>query len=118
MRFYGQPYEYFNQKDIQSIDLFTESMNRQVAADNLRAYTVASYPNLKDNARDRIHRNMYKIAYPESVKAKAVTAENLTGIPQITPEMVKQWKAKRNGKRNKSTARNRHNSGRQKTKDV
>ena len=43
----------------------------------LVAFTIADYPNMKKEDKKRLHSRVYKTAYPHSVDAKGVTAQEL-----------------------------------------
>jgi hypothetical protein len=46
-------------------------------------FTTGDYPQMKSEDRSRLHRTTYKIAYPEAMKKRAVSASELKGIVDI-----------------------------------
>lgn len=57
--------------------MFYEVLNRKQHIEFLQALTTQDYPNMSKEDRRKLHRNVYKIAYPEQMKAKTVTADDL-----------------------------------------
>tara|TARA_R110002096_G_scaffold34017_3_gene97562 strand:- start:1064 stop:1240 length:177 start_codon:yes stop_codon:yes gene_type:complete len=43
----------------------------------LENFTVVDYPNMDKKTRSKIHKEVFKVAYPEQVKKKIVTADDL-----------------------------------------
>jgi len=46
----------------------------------LRSFNVSDYPTLKQDERSKLHRNMYKVAYPEDFVKRAVKTDDLVLI--------------------------------------
>ena len=64
-------------------------MERITARKTLINFTEADWSHMKQDKRSKLHRNTYKIAYPEEFISKAITADKLQGIATITKDMVK-----------------------------
>lgn len=62
----------------------------------IRDFTRADYPNMKDEDRKKIHRNMFKIAYPDSMKKRALKASDLRNIPDISAIARKKKSGRKN----------------------
>jgi hypothetical protein len=55
-----------------------EGMHRIVARDMLRNFTIADYPYIQQRRDKRkIHKNVYKVAYPENFKQKVLKTTDL-----------------------------------------
>lgn len=61
-------------------------MDRIDARQTLKNFTVNDWTAMKTSERDKLHRNIFKVAYPDALKKRAVTSEQIIGIGAITPE--------------------------------
>lgn len=64
-------------------DVLTQGMEVIQSRKMIKDFTRADYPNMKDEDRKKIHRNIFKVAYPKSMKKRALRASDLRGIPNI-----------------------------------
>lgn len=85
MYYYGQKYEYFDQMDLQQLNIVYEGLHRVIAKDNLRAFTVADFPMMKSKDKNKLHRELTKVANPDAFKEKIVSTDDLLkmGFDQI-----------------------------------
>mgnify|MGYP007020005897 CR=1 FL=1 len=58
-------------------------MQKIEARKMLRDFTVGDYPKLKSEDRSKIHRNTFKVGYPNAMKERAVKSSDLKGIVDI-----------------------------------
>ena len=59
---------------------YIESMNRIEAMEMLTKLKVMDYPNMKPEGRSRVHRQLVVRAYPESLKERAITPEEMVKL--------------------------------------
>ena len=77
-RFYGYGIEYVEEMDFQDFNMLYEGMHRIQARELLRQFTAHDYPNVSDkNAKRRLHKSVYKIAFPENFKQRTVKTTDL-----------------------------------------
>jgi hypothetical protein len=67
--------------NIQVFNYYIESMKRIEAHEVLLQMKVGDYPNMKQDARGRLHRKMYMTAYPANGETnKPLTTEQVFGL--------------------------------------
>lgn len=52
-------------------------ISRISAKDTLRGFTISSYPNMKDQDRRKLHKEVYRSANPEAFEQKIVKTTDL-----------------------------------------
>lgn len=62
--FYGFTYEYIQSMDADIFMMYVEGMFQIDNENNLKGFSIASYPNLKDDSRKKLHKETYKSAFP------------------------------------------------------
>lgn len=74
--------------DIETFEILYSGMESINARKLLQSFTTQDWSHSKQDSRDRLHRKIFAVAYPEELKKKAVTADKLQGIATITKEMI------------------------------
>lgn len=74
--------------DLETFEILYSGMDRIKARDLLQSFTTQDWSQSKQETRDRLHRKIFSVAYPDELKKKAVTADKLQGIATITKEMI------------------------------
>jgi len=95
--YYGYKYDEVIELDFETFDTLHAGMNQLQARETLRDFTKHDWQNMKQQARSKLHKSIFKVAYPREIKASAITTDKLKGIGVITPQMVKDGR-----KRNKN----------------
>lgn len=55
----------------------------------LKSFSVADYPNGKADSRRKLHRKIFKVAYPNDAKKRALKVSDLKGIPDAAEIIAK-----------------------------
>lgn len=64
---------------MEDINLYFEAAIILENQEMLRAFTVSDYPQMKKANREKVHRQVYKAAYPDQ-KKRVITTEDLKKI--------------------------------------
>lgn len=80
VRFYGvlRPDD-FEKMDCEDFDLYWFAMERIEAQEVLTKMNVSDYPHLNQKSREKIHREIFKKAYPTD-SSKPITTDQLASI--------------------------------------
>ena len=64
--------------DFQTFNKLYDSMHRITAREMLRTFTTSDYPYINDKkSKKKLHRDVYKIAYPENFEEKVLKTTDL-----------------------------------------
>lgn len=61
------------------INLFHHMIHRKTNEKFLEKMTIADYPNMKREGKSKLHREIHKLAYPESHKLRIIKVEDIKG---------------------------------------
>lgn len=87
--FYNYKYDEVINLDFETFDVLYNSMEQIKARNTLTNLTVQDWSHMKKENRNKMHRKIHDVAYPQHRKKVAITTEKLKGIGMITPQMVK-----------------------------
>jgi hypothetical protein len=77
-QYYGYDLREVEEMDFITFNKLYEGMHRLIARQMLRDFTVADYPYIKEHKNKRkIHRNIYKVAYPENFEDRILKTTDL-----------------------------------------
>jgi len=76
-RFYGFTLEYIENIDVKSYNMLFNGMKQLEAKEMLRTMSTNDFPHLKNKDRKQVHKELFKIAYPENFKKKIIRNEDL-----------------------------------------
>lgn len=64
--------------DYPTFNKLYEGMHQILAREMLRQFTVADYPNIQQRRDKRkLHKNVYRVAYPDNFKKRAIKTSDL-----------------------------------------
>lgn len=87
--YYNYKYDEVIKLDFDVFETLYDGMTQLKARDTIRDFTKHDWSNMKSQDRNKMHRKLYKIAYPLEFKESAVTTDKLKGIGIITPQTAK-----------------------------
>jgi hypothetical protein len=74
---YKYKIDYVESLDTYEFNLLARGIHRMKSQNMLESFTVADYPNMESKTRKKIHKEVFKVAYPEQMKKRIVTADDL-----------------------------------------
>lgn len=73
---YKYTVDYVESLDSKSFKMLLNAIERFTSQEMLREMTIADYPHM-GKQRSKIHKEVFKVGYPEQMKKKIVTADDL-----------------------------------------
>lgn len=67
-KFYGWTLSYIKRMSVDDFDSAFQAMLNIEAQDTLNSIMISSWTNMKEKDRDKMHKKLYKQAYPDSFK--------------------------------------------------
>lgn len=79
--FYGWTHDQLMSLDVDSFEIYWQAITTIEAQEMLKTFTCFDWPNIKKGSREKLHRQLYRQAYPASFKeAKQVSNSELAKL--------------------------------------
>ena len=72
MSYYNYKLEEVLDMEVKTYNTLSQLMYINEARESLRSIDVSCYPNMKTEARKKMHKRLYKVAYPSNFEQKNV----------------------------------------------